>query len=176
MTNTVFQSLDKQSKIPTYLPLPEAARRYDLPENLLTQLIQAGKIDAVRLVSGEVLVPANNDTQKIRSKEQIIGKKFKDLIDQPITITEASEKYNIPGSTIREWIPLEYVHIINSGGYPMKLDESEIAYCAEVYHERKASGIRSGAPLLDENGLPYELKHPELSEYRRRRRRQGNGI
>ena len=57
----------------------------------------------------------------------------------------------------------------------MKLDEAEVAYCAEIYHERKAAGIRSGAPLLDEDGLPYELKHPELSAYRCRKRRQENG-
>lgn len=176
MNNSVSQTPDQKLSVPTYIPLPEAARRYDLSEKMLTQLVQAGKIEAVRLLSGEVLVPANNDTHKIKTKEQIIAEKFKELIDQPITITEASRKYNIPGSTIREWIPLEYVHIINFGGYPMKLDEAEIAYCAEVYHERKASGIRSGAPLLDENGLPYELKHPELSKYRRRKRRQKNGI
>ena len=26
-----------------------------------------------------------------------------------------------------------------------------------------------GAPLLDEDGLPYELKRPKLAEYRRRK-------
>lgn len=44
--------------VPTYLPLPEAVRKYELSENVLTQLIQAGKIDAVRLPSGELLVAA----------------------------------------------------------------------------------------------------------------------
>src|SRR5262245_54270009 len=53
--------------VPIYLPLSEAAGRYNLSENVLTQLIQAGKIEAVRLPSGEVLVPANNDPQKIRT-------------------------------------------------------------------------------------------------------------
>jgi hypothetical protein len=162
-------------EVPTYLPLPEAARKYDISENLLTQLIQAGKIEAVRLSSGELLVSDNNDPQKIKTKEQIIAEKFGKLRERPITVSEASQKYRVPGSTIREWIPLEYVHIINSGGYPMKLDEAEVAYCAEIYHERKAAGIRSGAPLLDEDGLPYELKHPELSAYRRRKKRQENG-
>jgi hypothetical protein len=48
----------------------------------------------------------------------------------------------------------------------MELDEAEVAYCAEIYHAR--NGI-SGVPLLDEDGLAYQLKHPELSEYRRKR-------
>ncbi len=54
----------------------------------------------------------------------------------------------------------------------MLFNEAEIAYCVDIYQNRKRVG---GVPLLDENGLPYELKHPELSAYRRRKRRQANG-
>jgi hypothetical protein len=156
--------------IPTYLPLSEAAQKFELSEQALTQLIQAGKIEAVRLSSGEVLVPANNDPQKIRTKEQIIAEKFGDLREQPITISEASERYKVLGRTIREWVSLDYIQVVDHS-YPVKIDEAEAAYCAEIFHERKAAGIRSGAPLLDEHGLPYELKHPELSAYRRRKKR-----
>ena len=41
-----------QLKVPTYLPLSEAAQKYDLSEQVLIQLIQAGKMEAVRLPSG----------------------------------------------------------------------------------------------------------------------------
>ena len=158
-------------EVPTYLHLSEAADKYNLSENVLTQLIQAGKIEAVQLPSGELPVAANNDSQQIRTKEQIIAEKFKDQREQPITVSEASEKYEILGRTIREWISLNYIHVVDDDSYPMKIDEAEVAYCAEIFHERKAAGIRSGAPLLDNYGLPYELKHPELSAYRRRKRR-----
>ena len=157
-------------EVPTYLHLSEAADKYNLSENVLTQLIQAGKIEAVQLPSGELLVAANNDPQQIRTKEQIIAEKFKDQREQPITVSEASERYEILGRTIREWISLDYIQVVDDS-YPMKIDEAEVAYCAEIFHERKAVGIRSGAPLLDNDGLPYELKHPELSAYRRRKRR-----
>lgn len=163
-----IQSLELE--VPTYLPLSEAADRYNVSENVLTQLIQAGKIEAVRLPSGELLVSANNDPQKIKTKKQIIAEKFGDRIEKPITVSEASERYKILGRTIREWISLDYIQVVDDS-YPMKIDEAEVAYCAEIFHERKAAGIRSGAPLLDERGLPYELKHPELSAYRRRKRR-----
>jgi len=64
-------STDLQLNVPTYLPLAEAADRYNLSENILTQLIQAGKIEAVRLPSGELLVSAENGQQK--TKEAIIN-------------------------------------------------------------------------------------------------------
>jgi hypothetical protein len=160
-----------QLKVPTYLPLSEAAQKYDLSEQVLTQLIQAGKMEAVRLPSGEVLVPVNNDPQKIKTKEQTIAEKFGKLMEQPITVSDAAKRYMVLGRTIREWISLDYIKVVDNG-YPMKIDEAEVAYCAEIFHERKAAGIRSGAPLLDEHGLPYELKHPELSAYRRKRRKK----
>ncbi len=80
-------------EVPTYLPFSEAVRKYDISENLLTQLIQTGKIEAVRLPSGELLVSENNDPQKMKTKEQIIAEKFGKLVEQPITISEASQKY-----------------------------------------------------------------------------------
>jgi hypothetical protein len=45
-------SANLQLKVPTYLPLSEAAQKYDLSEQVLIQLIQAGKMEAVRLPSG----------------------------------------------------------------------------------------------------------------------------
>ena len=60
-----------QSKLPTVLPLPDAARKYNLTEQALTQLIEAGKIGAVQLPSGEILVPADNN-RKGKTKDEII--------------------------------------------------------------------------------------------------------
>ena len=158
-------------EVPTYLPLSEAANKYNLSENMLTQLIQAGKIEAVRLPSGEVLVSANNDPQRIRTKDQIIVENFVHLRRQPITISQAVKDYDVPDSTIRNWVSLKYIDIVDAS-YPMKIDEAEVAYCAQIYHER---GGKSGARLFDENGNPYQLKHPELAEYRRKKK-QGNSI
>ena len=154
MPNGKSPSTTPQLDVPTYLPLSEAAHRYNLSEDVLTQLIQTGRIEAVQLPSGEVLVPEIEDPQKIKTKEQIIAEKFGDLLEHPITVSEAAKKYEVPGSTIREWITLDYIQVTNPGGYPMQLDEAEVAYCASIYHERKSAGIRSGAPLLDDNGLP----------------------
>jgi len=104
------------------------------------------------------------------TKEQVIQRKFKNLIGQPITITEASAKYNIPRGSIQEWKEKGYLSVVNET-YPATIDEADVAYCAEIYKERKSSGFGfRGVPLLDERGLPYQIKNKKLSEYRRRKK------
>jgi hypothetical protein len=156
------------NSVPTYLPISQAARKYNISENVLTRMIQDGRIDAAQLPSGELLVSDDNLDQT-KTKEQVIKEKFAHLRRKPITISKAAESYALAGTTIREWINRGYITIIDSG-YPTKIDEAEVAYCAEVYKERTSSGFSTR--IFDENGLPYELKHPDLSEYRRRRKRK----
>jgi len=152
--------------LPVYLPLPDAARKFNISLKMLTRLVQDGKIEAVQLSSGEVAV----SEQSLKTKEQIIAEKYAYLVGQAITISEATRKYKVPDGTLRVWINRGYVHTVNRDSYPMQIDEAETAYCAQIYHERRARGTHSGAPLLDEAGRPYELKRPELADYRRRKK------
>jgi hypothetical protein len=174
MSNGQLPTQTLELEIPTYLPLGEAAQKYDLSEQVLTQLIQAGKIEAVRLPSGELLVSAENGQHK--TKEDIINDKFAHLRGQVITVTEAAEKYGekcgFHRNTILEWVKHEYI-TVHKPGYRMELDEADVAYCADVYRQRKKAGGTRGVPLLDEKGLPYELKSPEMAQYRRHQRRRG---
>ena len=105
------------------------------------------------------------------SKQELINQKFPGLIGQAITVTEAANKYSVHRDTILEWVNKGYLTVITSG-YRMTIDNADVAYCAEVYHARKHAGFgfSGAAPLLDENGLPYTIKHPDLSAYRRRRK------
>ena len=152
--------------LPVYLPLAEAARKYNISVKLLTRLVQDGKIEAVQLPSGEVAV----SEQGLKTKEQIVAERFAHLVGQAITISEAVEKYGVPDGTLRVWITRNYVKVVDSQSYPMRIGEADVAYCSEVYHARRARGTHSGAPLLDDAGRPYVLKRPELAEYRRRRK------
>jgi hypothetical protein len=165
MASTVSQALDIKQDIPTFLPLPEAAGQYGLSEKVLTQLVQAGKIEAVQLPSGELLVSANNGSTP-KTKAQIIAEEFASLRARPITISEAVERYEVPDSTIRNWVSLKYIDTVDKKKYPMTIDEADVAYCAKIYRER---GGKSGTRLFDEDGNPYQLKHPKLAEYRRRK-------
>ena len=68
MADTKSTSSTPELNVPTYIPLPEAAQKHGLSEQALTQLIQAGKIEAVQLPSGEVLVSASNNPQRRQSQ------------------------------------------------------------------------------------------------------------
>jgi hypothetical protein len=165
MLNPKSKIQNPKSKIPTFLPLPDAARKFNLTEQVLTQLIKAGKIEAVQLPSGELLVPDNN--HKPRTKKEIIAKEFAHLRGQSITISQAVKDYKIPDSTIRNWVTLKYINTIDTEKrYPMTVDEADVAYCAKIYYDR---GGQSGTRLFDESGDPYQLKHPKLAEYRRKK-------
>jgi excisionase family DNA binding protein len=153
--------------IPTFIPLADAARKYNIPENMLTRLIQDGRIEAARLPSGELLVSDNGLNQK--TKEQIIEEKFRHLQGIPITVTEAAEKYNIVRNTLLNWVKYGHITVLKPG-YRMELNEAEVAYCAEVYRKRTCLGFSTR--IFDENGLPYQLKHPDLAAHRRRKNQE----
>jgi hypothetical protein len=64
-------------RVPTYLPLSDAAKKYGLSEKVLTQMVQAGKIEAVQLPTGDLLVAAeNNGHNEPKTKEEIIAKDY----------------------------------------------------------------------------------------------------
>ncbi len=111
---------------------------------------------------------AAENGSSLLTKDQIVIEKYSHLQEKWISVSEAAREYKVLGRTIREWINLGYIEV-DKTSYPMKLNQADVAYCAEIHHAR--SGI-SGVPLLDENGLAYQLKHPELSEYRQRKREE----
>jgi len=157
----------------TYVPLKEAVEKHNVNAQVLTQLISAGMIEA-KEEAGEILVAVDkNGNGDPQTKEELIAARFGDLQGQPITLTEAAKKYDVPRGTIEGWYyRTKYIYPIHSNSYPAYFDEAEIAYCAEIYHERKRSGTGFyGTPLLDEKGLPYKLKLPDLAKYRRRKKK-----
>ncbi|MBE7550107.1 MAG: hypothetical protein HS126_03395 [Anaerolineales bacterium] len=84
MTNT--QVTAPSFRVPTFIPLVEAAQIYNLSEKALTQLIQTGKMRAVQLPTGELLVAAESNGHKPKTKEQIIREEFADLLGKPISV------------------------------------------------------------------------------------------
>lgn len=101
------------------------------------------------------------------TKDDILQNKYSNLIGQKITVTEAAQKYEVDRRTIHKWRNKGYITVITPG-YKMTVNEAEVAYCVDTYNAQQG---KHGMPLFDDHGLPYELKHPELSE---RRRQNGN--
>ncbi len=158
-----------------YIPLPQAAKHLKVSAASLQRLIESGKIRAALLSDG-VIVVSKQSAEQAANYEQINEQlrairreDFRKLHGQPIPITEATKKYQILDTTIREWVKRGFIAVLESG-YGKKIDEGDVAYCAKVYHTRKFGGSLSGAPLFDKDGNPNLLKYPQLSEYRRKKK------
>lgn len=164
----------------TYLSLEEAARKYDVAEKVLTQLIAAGMIETHETPTGDVLVVVekNGNGQEPQTKEEIIAEKFADLRGQTISASEASRKYSkihhVPISHVlfSRWARAGYITVMNRG-YRLEMDEAEVAYCAEIFAQKyqEYGGSMSGVRIFDEDGNPYQLKYPEVAEQLRIERR-----
>jgi hypothetical protein len=140
--------------MPTLTPT-EASR-------LLSNLPKSAKLELNQ-------TPAGIQLTEQRTKQQILEEKYPTLIGQPITLTEAADKYGVNRATISAWnYRSNYISPMDDTVYPALFDEAEIAYLVDIYRRRREQ--RSKAPLLDDNGLPYQIQHPDLAEYRRRRR------
>lgn len=115
MPNDKVQNAALAVDVPTYLPLSEAANKYNLSEESLTQLIETGKMQAVQTPSGELLVAAVNNGSESKTKQEIIAEKFAHLRGQMITATEASEKYGLPRANILTWKLRGYISVLKPG-------------------------------------------------------------
>jgi len=167
--------------LPTFLPFPEAAEKLGVSERELRKRVEAGTITAGKLPDGEIVV-STDAKAKITTGDDINARlsaikrsDFEHLRGTPITVSEAAKKYgekhgvNLIQRTIDVWVKRGYVKVIDPN-YPKKLDESDVAYCAMLHAIRKQAGIRTGFALLNNDGSPGLLKHPNLSRYRREQR------
>lgn len=150
-------------QIEQYIPLPQAAKRLSITSTSLKKLIDSGTIKAVKL-NGTIAVAESALAQIIAIPRQ----QFEHLQGKPITISEAVDKYHLKTQTIRNWIEHNYIGILKEG-YGMELDQSDVAYCAAVYH---SLGGTRGKRLFDNAGLPYQPKHTEWATYQRERRKK----
>lgn len=132
---------------------------------LLNDFNPGCKIELTTLPGGKFSVSVEHPPYP--TKAAYLAGEFPELIDVPITFKAASEKYGVVNQTIRNWVyRYHYVSVINAQARPVTINEAEVAYVARIYHSRDRSLGAGGAPLLDENGLPYRLKHPDLSRRR----------
>jgi hypothetical protein len=150
-----FMTLD------TFLTLSDAAQKFGMAEASLRALVEKGKIRAGKLPSGDVIV-SEQDTlaQKQTPKEELPEyKKHAHLKGQEIWISEAARQYNILQATISKWVKAGFVRTLRVSGNKIIIDEADIAYCAEIYHQRGGPGRW----LFNRDGTPYKPKADVLS-------------
>ena len=161
--------MSPQNNIPTYIPLDQAARQYGLSKKVLTQQIRVGKIQAVQLPSGDLLVAAENNDQDYQTKDEIIARKFASLRGQGISASAASKKYGIHHQNFINWARSGYIRILKEKPRLLEMDEADVAYCAFVYENKRLEnkGRIAGAKIFDDDGNPYQVKYPDLAAQRR---------
>lgn len=169
MSDAVIQSANHKQNIPTYLPLADAEKKFGVSRKVLTQMIQSGKIEAVQLPSGDLLVAADNNDQDYQTKDEIIARKFASLRGQGISASAASKKYGIHHQNFINWARSGYIRILKEKPRLLEMDEADVAYCAYVYENKRLEnkGRIAGAKIFDDDGNPYQVKYPDLAAQRR---------
>ena len=133
-------------------------------------MIQTGKIEAVQLSTGELLVAAEHNGHKPKTKKEIIAEKFSDLQGVPISPYSAQKKYGgIHRNNFIKWARSGYIEILKEDDRLIELNEADVAYCAQIYSQKKEEygGKIAGVRVFDEMGNPYQVKYPDLAAKRR---------
>ncbi|NCP88294.1 MAG: hypothetical protein CO094_03805 [Anaerolineae bacterium CG_4_9_14_3_um_filter_57_17] len=143
---------------PPLLPIPEAARRYGLAIERIQSLIENGKISAA-MINNNVVVSEDDvrhESAPLHKEDLPEYKMHAHLQGVEIGLAEAAEKYKMNTSTIFGWFQKGIISKIRRitalGGEKILLDETDVAYCVEIY--RKIGG--QGRRIFDKRGMPYK--------------------
>lgn len=142
--------------VPRYVPLTKAALMLNTSMSSLNRMIQAGKIKAVE-IAGEIAVSENSLLSNMKKEDLPEYKKFAHLAGQAIWPRKAAKIYNIPYGTISTWISKNLIKIVGREKNRILLDEQDVAYCAEIYNERRGQGKW----VFNPDGTPYTPKTQE---------------
>ncbi len=133
------------------LSISDAAAKYALPPAQLQNLISSGKIRAA-MYNGATLVYESNlmaDLSKFERPEYL---KHASLRGVGIGIREAGRKYDVSNVTIHRWVKSGLIAVVGrQGKQKVMIDEADVAYCAEVYHNNPGQGHW----IFNPDGTPY---------------------
>ncbi len=146
--------------LPTFIPLAEAARKYGYDVAELQELAESGKIEAVQLPDGDVIVSEDSVKEKVRKEDLPEYQEHAHLAGTPIWLSEAERKYGIDNSTLYRWMKAGIITFMYKDGYRTYVDEADVAYCAEIH--RKYG--KQGRKLFNPDGTPYRAKTGPLAE------------
>jgi excisionase family DNA binding protein len=136
--------------LPTFISVPEAAHQLGVSEASLRRMIEAGSIKAAN-VSGEIIVNEAS-IRELTPKEQLPEfKKYAHLKNSSIWISEAARKYKITFSALQRWVVKGYITRLGQDKNKTLLNEQDVAYCAEIYHQHGGQGKW----LFNPDGTPY---------------------
>ena len=139
--------------VPTYIPIKDAAVKYGYGLLELKKMAQSGKINAVKLPDGDLVVSEDKLKDTLPKEKLPEYKKHKELAEQTIWVSKATRKYSISHPTINRWVSLGFIKKMGTQGNKVLLNAQDVAYCAEVYRLR---GGGQGKRIFAKDGTPYK--------------------
>jgi hypothetical protein len=122
-----------------FISTSEAAHQLEVSEARLRHMIKAGTIKAAS-ISGETVV-SEASIRELTPREQLPEyKKYARLQNVPIWISEAARKYQITLSALQRWVVRGYITRLGQDKNKTLLNEQDVAYCAEIYHQHGGQG------------------------------------
>lgn len=113
-----------------YLTLKEASARYDISEQELEQAIRKKKVK-IDTVNDDQIILYQYDVAKLITDRKVDRKQFKHLEGNPISLSDASLKYQFYVSTLSDWARSGYLTKLGHDPYHSQkilIDEADIAY------------------------------------------------
>jgi len=153
--------------IEQYIPLPAAIKKYHVTKKLLTDLVNNGRIKAVK--SGATLLLEERKVKMFSKRSDgivatadhpklaALRKKYAHLRGNSIPLLEAARKYDVSDSILYRWAERGFITVINRGSFGLLLDESDVAVFCEL---RTLGAIRSGPGSM--KSLQQWLNSPPL--------------
>ncbi len=140
-------------ELPAYITIDEAARRYQISTQMLTNLAESGRIKMIQ-VDGQAAM-AEQDARLISTAVKL-WEQVAHLDGQPITISRARTEYKIGSATLYNWIRRGIVRVIKRvGNSTVLLNEADVAYAAQVANQRN---VRRGRKTFTPEFLPPHLQ------------------
>jgi predicted site-specific integrase-resolvase len=148
--------------LPTYIPIEDAAVKYGYGLAELKRMAQSGKIKAVQLPDGDMIVSENElEFPVIKTKEELQAYKeqhYADLAGKTTWISKAARDYSINHATIVRWVRAGYIQELGKEKNRRLISKQDVAFYATLH---KKFGMK-GRKLFDQNGLPQRPK-PSIS-------------
>lgn len=140
-------------ELETYLTLQEATERYKISAEVLTQLVESGKIKGVRL-DGTIAVAEGDvrEATKHQSQRESIRASVAHLDGQPIGIGEAARKYELTAQSVSRWARAGYIRILGREGQKVLLNEADVAYAKAI--TMRTGGVRQGKAVFTTDFVP----------------------
>ncbi len=133
------------SNLPTYLPLNEAAKQYEISVDTLKAALEQNNLKAIQLPDGGILI-AVEDVQVLAEQLQP-QPVLPELSGQPIRAADAANKYQVSTSNLVNWVSAGYINILERGPKLLLLDEGDVQRVAGLFHRARqetGSYVRAG--------------------------------